>query len=158
MSAATVEISTAALDRLGKAFEASKLDAGDKRDLLTSLGLEVEEIARDRFETKLDPEGNPWEKVAEKTRAYIDLRFPGAWPPLVREGGLRDSLTSEIQGQDAILVGATKIYAAVHQFGRPEKNIPARPYLGISDKDAGMLADLARDFVEARLRKAARNV
>ena len=35
--------------------------------------------------------------------------------------------------------------AATHQFGDPERNIPARPFLGVSDEDNRFIVDtLAR--------------
>jgi phage gpG-like protein len=66
------------------------------------------------------------------------------------------------------LVGATRIYAAIHQWGGeivPKKaphlfvpgygrlkkvNIPARPYLGVSHQDAADIALKAQRFIAMR--------
>jgi len=158
MATAVVNLDVSQLDRLKKAFDSSMLDAAGKSKLLSSLALEVEEITRERFDSKLDPEGKSWQRLADKTLDYLRKRFPGAQPPLVVSGGLRDTVTSEARGAESALVGAVKEYAAVHQFGWPEKNIPARPYLGVSAADAEGLADLAENFIAGLLKKAADRV
>lgn len=158
MATAVVNLDVSQLERLKKAFDSSMLDTAGKSKLLSSLALEVEEITRERFDTKLDPEGKSWQRVAEKTLAYLQKRFPGAQPPLVASGSFRDTITSEARGAEATLVGAVKEYAAVHQFGWPEKNILARPYLGVSAADAETLADLAESFIASRIKKAASHV
>jgi len=158
MASAVVNIDVSQLERLKKAFDSSRLDAAGKSKLLSSLALEVEEITRERFDTKLDPEGKSWRRLADKTLAFLQKRFPGAQPPLVVSGGLRDTVTSEARGAEEVLVGAVKEYAAVHQFGWPEKNIPARPYLGVSASDAEALSDLAESFIAGRFKQAAERV
>ena len=37
--------------------------------------------------------------------------------------------------------GTNLVYAATHQFGDPERIIPARPFLGVSDEDNRFIVD-----------------
>ena len=48
--------------------------------------------------------------------------------------------------------GTNLNYAAVHQYGYPPRNIPARPFLGINDQMSNDIAELVGDFIEARLK------
>jgi phage gpG-like protein len=65
---------------------------------------------------------------------------------------LRLSLTSEVQGGAwSTLVGTAKEYAAVHQFGWPKKNIPARAYLGISQDDVKVIEAAVATFLAENL-------
>lgn len=68
--------------------------------------------------------------------------------PLVRDGFLQDTIDYQVDG-NTLLVGSPQKYAAVQQFGAqqgefgrtrrnhpiPFGDIPARPFLGVSDED-----------------------
>ena len=60
-----------------------------------------------------------------------------------------DTVTSEVSSW-SVLVGATKVYAAVHQYGWRERNIPARPYLGLSNDDKVDIIGIINTFLEGR--------
>lgn len=69
--------------------------------------------------------------------------------PLVREGHLQDTIDYDVVDGHTLLVGSPQKYAAVQQFGAnkgefganrrgrpiPWGDIPARPFLGVSDED-----------------------
>jgi phage virion morphogenesis protein len=153
MAGATVGFDLRELEGLARLLNGARLDDRDRERLLGDIGAEMVTATQERLTDpeKKDPQGNPWKAIADKTREYYDKKFPGAKPPLWRGGELLDSVTSEAAGPWAALVGATVEYAAVHQFGWPKKNIPARPYLGVSADDAAALALLTRDFLARRL-------
>jgi phage virion morphogenesis protein len=93
---------------------------------------------------------------------------PDAWAPLSDEtlltkkgskilietgfaGGLMGSIHSEI-GDDYVMVGTDKKYAAIHQFGgktgRGSKvTIPARPFLLIQDEDIDDITAELNDYL-----------
>lgn len=54
---------------------------------------------------------------------------------------LRNSIVADIGKRQQIICGTGVVYAAVHQFGYPKKNIPARPYLMVQDSDWDYIAD-----------------
>lgn len=153
MASAAFTADTRVVKRLAAALKGTALEAADRRRLTRALGVELEDQTKERFDSKVSPEGDPWKAISDAHQEFLARRFPGAEPPLVVSGGLRDAVESQ-SGEWAVLTGATKIYAAVHQLGWDEKNIPARPYLGIGDRDEEGLAGIVEDFLEARLRRA----
>lgn len=96
--------------------------------------------AQKRFEAKHDPDRVPWKPWSEKYHKKIagDARRSVLMGPTAR---LQQSLTYENRS-DGVYVGSTMVYARVHQQGWEERNIPARPYLGVGTEDA-------EDFFEA---------
>ncbi len=86
-----------------------------------------------RFERERALDGSPWLKSA---RALAE-----GGQTLTDTGQLRGSIAHTVtDGGRAVEVGSNVIYAAIHQFGgragRGRKaKIPARPYLGIDDRD-----------------------
>jgi phage virion morphogenesis protein len=106
-------------------------------------------ITEDAFQRQRSPFGEPWADLKDKTKARREKA--GHWPgPIlqVTAGGLAGSITHGADRSSA-WVAASKVYAAIHQFGgTPEMRpgpagIPARPYLPVDE--TGALAPAARD-------------
>jgi phage virion morphogenesis protein len=172
MASAEFSFDLRELNGLAKLFEQAKLDSQGRRQLLKNIGAEVEAQTQERFDSQMDPEGNPWKELAQKTRDYYASKGMGGGSLLVQEGGLRDSIESQADDW-SVLVGATKIYAAIHQFGgeiKPKSkralfvpgygmlqkvNIPARPYLGISTSNADEIMRVAAQFLAKRITEKA---
>lgn len=96
-------------------------------------------IMMDSVEENFAQQGRPkWKDLADVTKKQ--RKKEGKWPGMIlqkSQGGLADSISSEY-GDDYAVVGTNKKYAAIHQFGGPagrgkKVNIPARPYLALSD-------------------------
>ena len=94
-----------------------------------------------RFEKHKDATGKVWKGYALSTLAKFDRRRQkmskkkrsAYTPQLLRDTGeLYDSMVWKVTPYRQALVGTNKIYARTHQLGDPKRNIPARPYLGIS--------------------------
>ena len=152
MAGATVEFDLRELDGLARLLNGARLDDGGRERLLGDIGVEMAAATQARIAgpEKRDPQGNPWKALAEKTREYYAKYLPGPRSLLWGKGGLLDSVTSKAGGPWSVLVGAAREYAAVHQFGWPEKNIPAQPYLGVSAEDAADIAAITRRFLARR--------
>jgi phage gpG-like protein len=78
------------------------------------------------FDAGVSPQGKPWEPPK---------RRPGG-QPLRDDGHLMGSVTGPeemVVTKRGFEIGSNLIYAAVHQYGWPERNIPARPYLPDGD-------------------------
>ena len=148
MASAEFKFDLRELDGLAELLDGARLSSDDRRQLLTDIGTEVEAQTQERFDNQRDPQGNPWQQLAEKTREWYVRNGMGHGFLLDQSGGLRDSLTMEVDDWP-VLVGATKIYAATHQYGRG--GIPARPYLGMSSSNANEIMELARNFIAGRL-------
>jgi phage virion morphogenesis protein len=168
MAGAVVELGLKEIEGLARILNGVTLGPQDRVQLLHDIGVEMESQTQERFDTQKDPEGNPWKELAEKTRDYYMKQGLGTGSLLVQGGGLRDSIESRVSGSWSVLAGATKIYAAIHQFGGEiapktapylwvpgygklkKVNIPARPYLGVSVQDAADIALKARQFAARR--------
>lgn len=76
-------------------------------------------------------EGGRSPKTGHFFRGKIELGYASAGDdnPLEREGGLRDSIHSEVGHREAV-VGSNSVYAAVQELGDPENNQPPRSFLG----------------------------
>ena len=156
------------LNSLAKLLEQAKLSSSERMQLLENIGTKVEYQTHERFDDQRDSKGNAWKALAQKTRDYYASNGMGHGRLLEQSGGLRDSIESQADDW-SVLVGATKMYAAIHQFGgeiRPKTKaalyvpgygmlqkvtIPARPYLGISTSNADDIGKIALAFLAGRI-------
>lgn len=170
MSSAFISVDVKQVQGLADILNGVSLEPADRVKLLKSIGPELETQTQNRFDDKRDPEGNPWKEIAARTKAYYQEKGIQHSTLLV-SGGLRDSIESQVPDSWQVIVGATKVYAAIHQFGGVIKpkggkylhvpgygflgkvTIPARPYLGISDRDAVEIVAITLLFIESRFPK-----
>lgn len=139
--------------------------AENKAGLLKNIGEALLETTRQRFKDQKDPQGRAWAPLKPLT---IELRG-AAGPILWRSGHLQgDSLSAQIEG-DALRIGPSAIYGAVHQFGAtiegkkgplriPLKGggaayalkvtIPARPYVGFGPDDEKAATETSQDWFD----------
>lgn len=149
-------------------FSASRKLAA-RKDLLDALGEMLVSSTMQRFQeergpdgTKWEPSGRAWEeglarkmrKATKKNPSRRGRAETGHFGKTLQDTGrLRDSVTFEsflTQGQ--VHVGSNVKYARIHQLGgkagRGNKTtIPARPYLGIEEKDIEEARALLEDFI-----------
>ena len=146
---------------LSARFDQLAAQAEDMTDLMDNIGSVLINGARERISSSnVGPDGTPWPK---SLRAELD-----GGKTLLLSAGLRDSITSEA-ARNEVTVGSNKIYAGVHQTGaviRPINaealsftladgsrvvagavEIPARPYLGISEAERDRIEDVAGIFL-----------
>jgi phage gpG-like protein len=149
MGGAAVEIKLQEIDKLAQKLNSFVLSGGDKTKLLKSLGMVIEEQTRERFDTKRDPDDRTWRKITDAYHNYVQKHFPGAQPPLVREGGLRDSIENQLLGSDTVLIGSTSEYAGYHQDAKKENR--RRKFLGFSTGNIIELQESVDAFMEAQV-------
>lgn len=99
-----------------------------------------------RFEGERAPDGRPWLKsaraIAEGNRTLTDT------------GRLRRSIAHAVgDGGHAVEVGSNVVYAAIHQLGgragkERRTRIPARPYLGIDERDRDAIVRIVTRALE----------
>lgn len=145
-----LDFNIAELTQLTNRLNATALSAADENQLLKDLGAEVETQTRERFDTKIAPDGSPWAALAASTTKYLQKHFPSAQPPLVRTGELRDSTEFQISGS-TVNIGQTKYYAKYLQDGTKKGGsvkIPARPSLGLGANDVAELGAITESFLE----------
>lgn len=153
MSGATVNIDISELKELSAILNHSALSSTDRVALMKTLGNEIVEQSRSRIlETQEDPDGNKWQDYADSTLRGLKAKgIEKVVSLLNREGYLHQSIDVQQSGQWSVLVGSDREYAGVHQWGYKAKNIPARPYLGLSSDDIADLTELAEIFLKRRV-------
>lgn len=111
------------------------------RPAMVAIAAELETRAKARFETETDPNGAPWAKHSEATKA----RYPkdGNQRILDRSGTMLESLASRaydntaVVGFSAVASTSGDVYAAYHEFGT--KKMPRRGIL-FSNPDTGEIS------------------
>ena len=153
MSGAYVSSDIKELEGLAAILKRSALSVSDRSALMKSLGNEIVEQSRSRIlETQEAPEGNKWQDYAASTLKGLKAKgLEKVVSLLNREGYLHQSIDVQQSGQWSVLVGSAREYAGVHQWGYKPKNIPARPYLGLSSDDISDLTELAEIFLKRRM-------
>ncbi len=145
------------------ALERAAAGLADTTPLMVSLGNLLAESTKQRFAAGVSPEGVKWAPKSQTTlNRYgarksnrVDIR------PLFGPSGALNSTIYPEASRDEARIGSPMIYAAVHQFGAakgafgqmangspiPWGNIPARPYLGISDQDDADIVATVTDYL-----------
>lgn len=138
---------SATLERLAAQLE-------DMTEVMQDLGEFLMESTKGRFKQGVAPDGTPWAPKSEATKQryqknrktpLVDMR------PLFGESGRLHNEITYALGSDrsSVEIGSNLIYSGVMQFGAaqgafgamangspiPWGNIPARPFLGLSDED-----------------------
>lgn len=134
----------------------ARLANPDRKDLLEQLAGVAESQTRKRInEEQQSPDGEPWQAWSAD---YAATRH-GGQSLLQGEGNLVDSITSEIEGDEA-LIGSNLVYAAIHQHGgTPDMapgpaGIPAREYLGFSQDNLDEIEAVADRWLDKHLEAA----
>jgi phage gpG-like protein len=100
------------------------------------------------IQRNFDQEGRPerWPPLSPGYALWKAARYPGR-KILERTGALRSSIRVGIDPTvPAALVASTDVpYAAAHQFGVPQRNLPPRPFLVLTDEDREEVAQVIAD-------------
>lgn len=115
---------------------------------------------RERFAQQVGPDGQPW---APLSPAYRAEKRRNVDKVLTLDGYLRGTLRY-LAGDQGLTFGTDRVYGAVQQFGArkgqsgttragapiPWGDIPARPFLGLSDNDMAAGMKIIGDYVMGR--------
>ena len=137
----------------------------DLRPLMQDIGEQQIAATRARFLAGQAPDGSVWAPKSPATlAAQAARRDPVDNRPLIASGTLHRTLNYQIGADGAsVTIGSGQIYAAVQQFGAakgafgedsrgrsiPWGDIPARPYLGLSDQDRTDIAAIITEWLES---------
>ena len=140
------------IKKLQNKLKSLKLSSSEERDILEAIGTEIETQIEERFENQRDVSGNKWKDISQKTREYYNKKgIVGSI--LSRTRQLRDTIESQVNNSQ-LLTGATKVYAAVHNFGDDSRNIPQREFLGLSSDNYADIENIINEFLENSIKKA----
>ncbi|TQI78708.1 phage virion morphogenesis protein [Serratia fonticola] len=160
MAGATLSFnSQSALDALLN-LEA-KLD--NPAPMFAEMGEELLDIHQARFDAQISPEGVPWTPLQPW---YRDSKPRNQEKILTLDGTLRNTLRYQVRATE-LLFGTDRPYGAAHHFGaiiKPKTaqalnvggrlvkkvELPARPWLGLSNADGVLLIDIARSYLQAQ--------
>ena len=148
----------AALHRLASAGH-------DLTPVMRDIGEHLLGITRERFRAEEAPDGTPWAPLTLLTKAG---KHRNRGRILTERGFLSGNLAYRADAT-SVVIGSPSIYAGTHQFGAkkgafgasssgqpiPWGDIPARPFLGLSDADADEIIDIVRDHLVDHLAPAA---
>ena len=116
------------------------------RPILKAIGDRVAEQTKRRFESGGPaPSGDPWAALKPAT-----MKRKKRDKILTESGQLKNSIRYQMISNNTVEIGTNKIYAAVHQFGFKKKNISARPFLGLSEKDGNEIVGIINDYIMGR--------
>ena len=116
------------------------------RAVFDQIGRSLVSATRLRFERETAPDGKPWLK---SIRALAT-----GGQTLTDKGTLRRSITHNVTADgQGVEVGSNLVYAAIHQFGGQagrglSVTLPARPYLGIDDRDRRNVLRIVRRAID----------
>ena len=126
----TVEVKMPGLGRLNRAL--SRIGDVDHGEALERIGAVVESQTKERIARgKHSPAGTPW---AKWSGSYAKTRKAGQ-SLLLGKGDLLTSIQYEVNNTGVVAVGSNLKYARTHQEGDSSRNIPARPFIGVSRED-----------------------
>lgn len=146
------------IKKLQDKLKSLKLSSSEERDILEAIGTEIETQIEERFENhrkvptrQRDVSGNKWQDISQKTKEYYNKKgIVGSI--LSRTRQLRDTIESQVNNSQ-LLTGATKVYAAVHNFGDDSRNIPQREFLGLSSDNYADIENIINEFLENSIKK-----
>lgn len=140
---------------------------------MREIGEDITESTKRRFATATDPDGTPW--APNSTETTIP-RYLGAFggshkkdgtlsksgaarsaakKPLTGETkALQTTINYQLDGPNSVRIGSPMVYAAMQQFGGTKAefphlwaDIPARPFLGISEADKTNILDIVGSYL-----------
>lgn len=145
--------------------------AGHLSPALEEIGEDLVESTKRRFAASEGPDGNPWEPNSPVTIARMlgaskgnynksgalskkGSARAGSKKPLIGESGrLSNEIHRQITG-NVLEIGSSLEYAAMQQFGGTRAefphlwgDIPARPFLGLSEHDLANILDILARYL-----------
>jgi phage virion morphogenesis protein len=133
--ASIIEVNVREIEQLAAKLNAYALTEAQSKSLLHSLGVEIAEQTKDRFDDERDPDGAKW---SELTEAYAKRKTKKSRGGILVREGYMSKITFQTKGSAAVLVGSTMEYADYHQNAKKKNR--RRKFLGLN---GGNIADLS---------------
>ena len=137
-----------------KDVEKKLLELAQKGENLRPLMKNIAGIFASATEENFKNEGRPdkWTELSEATKKQRTKQKK--WPGQILQvsGQLASSISTQYDDESAV-IGSNLDYAAIHQLGgQAGKNkkveIPARPYLKLTDDDFNEILDATKNFLK----------
>ena len=132
----------------------------DLTPAMREIGEHLLNTTRQRFSDEEAPDGTPWAPLTATTKRRKTRNVEKI---LTESGALRGHGLAYLARRDEVEVGSPLIYAGTHQFGAargsfgstakgapiPWGDIPARPFLGVSNDDKDAIFRIITDHLRA---------
>ena len=141
MAGIHITLDTRGLDKLQARIHG--LAGMDTTTLMPRLGEYLQASTKKRFRTETAPDDSAWAALAPRT---LKRKKNNKGKVLTARGFLRRGIRYQVLDKSTVQVGTDSVYAATHQYGRDEANIPARPFLGLSSADRREITAIIRDW------------
>ena len=136
-------------EKIIKALQKLQEKTGNLSPALREIGEVLKESTKQRFNDSTAPDGEKWPE-----NSAVTIERKGRNQPLVGRGTLAEQITAQVIGNDTLEVGSSMEYAAMQQFGGDKSefphlwgDIPARPFLGISDQDENEILTILEEYL-----------
>ena len=136
-----------------KELQTKLLEAAKRTENLRPLMKNIAGVFAYAAEENFKEEGRPekWTDLAESTKKQ--RKKTGHYPGQILQvtGQLASSINTYYDNNSAV-IGSNLAYAAIHQLGgqagrNKKTEIPARPYLKLTDEDFGEILDMTENFI-----------
>jgi len=121
-----IDLEDAALRQLLQQLQANAVDMSD---VFADIGGDMLRATQTRYKDQIAPDGSAWQDIKDETKAR-KVRDE----ILIDSGDMLGDYHYEASAE-ALIFGNASIQAATHQFGDEDRNIEARPHLGMSAED-----------------------
>ena len=126
------------------AFQKLAAASADMEPAFIDIGEGLRNSTIERFDWQESPEGELWEMLDPK---YQARKKKNADKILQLEGYMFGTLAYNTHSE-GLELGSGRDQAASMQFGDDDRNIPARPFLGVSRDDEWMILDILHDHLQ----------
>lgn len=143
-------------DAVQRAF--ARIDAGltDLSEVMNDIGFAMVASTKDRIDRGVTPDGAPFAPRSQVTLdRYAAQGIDPKGGPLRRRDDMRDGIF-HAAGSDHVEIGSGAIQAAMMQFGGTRAqfpnlwgDIPARPFLGLSQDDEVQIVEIVEDWLDS---------
>jgi phage virion morphogenesis protein len=142
-------------DEITGALDSLLLHLGDMTPVMQEIGELLIASTRARLNEGISPDGAKWAAKSPNTkgRDRRPLRGP--------TGDLFDQISTKF-GSDHVEIGSSMVYAGMMQFGGTKAqfphlwgDIPARPFLGVSEEDRSGILATVEEWLDASARAGA---
>ena len=152
MAGTAVKITVDVDDRqIRRALERLRDAGGDVREAAMEIGETLLDGHEIRFDEQVDPDGQPWEPLSQKTVAWKARKGQHPDKILKFSGDLSDLLRYQASSS-GVEFGTDRDYGATHQYGDESRNIPERPFLGIDSSDQRIILEILEKHIEDALK------
>jgi len=151
----TIELKS---DAILTALRALDSGLGDMSQLMNQIGEALVQSTQERIEQGIAPDGTVFAPRSPVTLDAYAMAEPPKTPiggPLRLTGDMANGIHHDY-GDDFAEVGSNAVQAAMMQFGGSRAafpnlwgDIPARPYLGISEQDETDVLEIIEDWLES---------